>query len=348
MLKPITGMRIPLAVRVTLPLVTLMVLAGSPFIWHRLYANEGAHLEKIIFYTAFSGQLHSRGHDTYRAVQLAVALADRAAPHGTVVAVSAVDDQGQPQIGRVVAAIAANDPKVHAVLCCSTGAVASAVHTRLRSDQQFISTQVPSASAETTASLLSHAVSPSSIVIASDTSHQQPVRASSLARSFRINNWHVIGLSFDFARGDSAASVAQSIARIKPGLIYINSDYPDAATLSLALRSAGATAPIVGDSRLDGATPAALLAAVSDWYYVAPDRTQLARMVSSSFTLAFKTASGHAPSEWDIFSYLDALDATKVGSQVPSLAHLSFAIYKGATVYNAARQAITSLAAVQP
>ncbi len=310
--------------------LSFLLVATLPFLWHALRRNSSFRLHKIAFYTAFSGELYARGQDQYRAAQIAVSRANTSAPIEQYYTITAVDDTGHASRAAIVAPIASEDPAINSVVCCSTEPALQAVLKLLRNGQHLYSLLIPAPSPSLTVQLATQRFFLGKVLIlhTSSTSHY----VTTLASAFRAKGWVAAVQSVSLSSGTPPDVIAAQATSAHPTLIYLDTSYPDAATLALALRAAGVTAPILGDARLDGVVPTNLLRSVIDWWYIAPDRNKLLALAGPGFLSAFTQAAGHPPSDWDIVAFLQTQAALDHHTPL-YLASISQVLYQGSSVY---------------
>ncbi len=281
------------------------VLALSPFLYHLLGGSPGVTVHKVAVISAFSGELQARGADELAAVNLAAAQANGNTTR-VVASVSALDDRGSASVARDQALATSGDPGIQHVLCCSDerafqGALPALAQSL--SIYPVVTGLTQQAEAEVTLAQVARNAAP--VAIVSDETGGASLRAPELVASFALANVPVQQYDINFATGDQASTLAATIAAGKPGVVVLDMDYPAAAIVAPALRHAGLTAPLLGDDRLDGAAASILLAVVTNWTYIAYDRSTLLQM-TGVMAPAFAQNRGHEPASRDFISYLQA------------------------------------------
>jgi ABC-type branched-subunit amino acid transport system substrate-binding protein len=311
------------------PLLALVLLAASPFAYRALPSATPLRLTKATLLVAFSGQLHMRGNDLYAATQLAVRDVNGVGTGSTLAVVSALDDQGQPSAAADQAMAVAAAPDTAPLLCCTTAAAETAVSRVLPGRHPLLSLQATSpALPAAEARLAAQQFGLGRAVVLSDVTIPGAGRSAALVAAFQTAGYQVTRLPVNFATGSESALVAASVQRSHPTLIVLDTEYPAAATLGTALRTAGVTAPLLGDDRLDGAPAAAVLGSLSDVWYAALDQAALLPHVPATFPAAYLQLRGHAPSSRDILAYLQTRAALQAGVAPVIIGQLPVALYK--------------------
>lgn len=334
-----------------LPALVLLVLAASPFLYRAWQAPRAVHVTKVALLAAFSGQLQARGNDVAAAAQLAIAAANaRPAAGGRLAMLTALDDQGRPGPSDAMARTAAADPGVSAVLCCTTQAAYAAAAPLLPKRETLLSLLPAADTATAEAALAARQFGAGSLALVSAVADPADSRAAVLAPAFSRAGFAVQTYRVDFTAGDTADKAAAVIAASAPRLVALDADYPSAAVVAAALRSAGVTAPLLGDDRLDGAPAAALLANAAPWWYVAPDRAALLKQTPPAFAADFAQQRGHAPSARDLLTYLQVEDALGLRKTAPVDAGAPMVLYEAAPGQypGAARLAVGASGVVAP
>ena len=295
------------------PLLLLLLLAVAPFFYRAVSPGASLRLSKVAILVAFSGPLQARGNDLSAAIQIAVQHAN-AGDGRTLAVVSALDDQGQTLAASDQARGVAADPGIHAVLCCTTAGALAAVAALLPARESLISLLgTPSTMPNAEATLLQRQFGSGAVVVLSDRTSPEDARAGTLAPALRSLGDTVNVVTADFATGSNPDRVAEAVAQHEPSLVVLDMDYPAAAILAPALRTAGVHGPLVGDDRLDGAPAAALLSSVGAVWYVALDRDALLHQTPTTFAGDFSRMRGHPPSGRDVLAYLQARVALHTG-----------------------------------
>lgn len=311
------------------PLLALVLLAASPFLYRALPGAAPLRLQKATLLVAFSGQLQMRGNDLYAAAQLAVHDINQGHKRSTLAVVSALDDQGRPAAAADQAMAVAAAPGTSAVLCCTTGATEAAAAHVLPPQHHVLSLQAKSSGMAATEALLAvRQFGLGRALVLSDLTTASAGRGESLVAAFQAAGYPVTRLPVNFAAGSEPTAVADAVRRRDPTLIVLDADYPAAASLGAAIRAAGVATPLLGDDRLDGAPAAALLGAVGNVWYVAFDQAALLRQVPATFPSAFAQLRGHAPSSRDILAYLQTRAAFQSGVAPVATGHLPITLYQ--------------------
>jgi ABC-type branched-subunit amino acid transport system substrate-binding protein len=307
----------------------LILLGASPFIYRALPSTRSLKLTKVALLVAFSGQLQARGNDLYAATQLAVEQASADGGGHTLVTVSALDDRAQPQGAADQARGIAADPAIGAVLCCSTSGAEQAAAAVLPARERLLSMlTVTPATAGAEATLARRQFGAGPVVLLSDETVPQDARADALQPRFQSVGDAVVRVPIDFATGSQPDVVAGVVAQRAPALVVLDMDYPAAATMAAALRTAGVTVPLLGDDRLDGAPAAALLGDLGPVWYIAADRAALLRQTPDTFPSAFDRLRGHQPSGRDLLAYLQTRAAVHDGVAPEQVSRLSVVLYQ--------------------
>lgn len=321
------------------PALLFLALAASPFIYRAWSQARAVHLTKIAILVAFSGQLAARGNDLYAAGRLAEQHAD--GDWGTtIVAMSALDDQGNAYRAKEQARGVATDQAIRAVVCCTTVAAERAVASMLPSRESIFSLAGTAAALPgEEAKLARQSIGGTAAIVISDRTTPQENRATALASGFQAAGYAVTTLAVDLTAASKLHVIAATIARERPDLIVLDLEYPAAAVIGAALRHAAVAAPLLGDDRLDGAPAAAVLGGLGQVRYVAPDRNALLQQAPATFVGAFARLRGHQPSSRDILAYLqtgaalhDSVAPLRPGRMPAVLYRLTSGVYPGQVV----------------
>jgi ABC-type branched-subunit amino acid transport system substrate-binding protein len=306
-----------------------VLLAASPFLYRAWQGSHQLQITKLALLDAFTGPLQARGNDALAAAQAAVqaANASPAADH-RLFWLTASDERADPHAAADQARSAAADRGIRAVLCCATAADLAAAQPLL-APRQALLPLLPDARrmAAAEAALAARQWGTGPVALISDDTVPASSRAAVLLPAFRQAGFAVTIATANFAAGSLPDQLAAAVVRAQPRLVVLDADYPTAATLGQALRTAGLRAPLLGDERLDGAEAARELAGLEPWWYVAPDRADLLQAAPAAFASDFTHARGHAPSSADALVYLQALAATGLSSHPFDLGAVPITLY---------------------